>query len=77
MEVDPMERIKKLTLAALFTLALAAGGLAVGAGAEQFASSNPKSFGHESASLQVTPDEPLQVAGSAGERSKHAGRESS
>jgi hypothetical protein len=74
-----MARIKKHTLAALFALALLAGGQAFGAGAAQLAGSNPKSFGRESSyQISFIDDEEIieQVAGSAGGRSS-AGRESS
>jgi hypothetical protein len=74
-----MARIKKIALAALVALALAAGGVAVGGEAAQVAGSNPKSFGRESAyQINFIDDEEIieQVAGSAGDKSR-AGRESS
>lgn len=68
-----MTSVKKITLAALVALALAAGGLAVGG---EVAGSNPKSFGRESASLPTQAEELQQVAGSRGSSSTF-GRESS
>jgi hypothetical protein len=66
-----MDRIKKLALAALMAFALAAGGVAVGAGAEQVAGSKGCGPGgganacYESSSLPATPEE-LQIASAPG-----------
>ena len=73
-----MVRIKKIVLATLVAFALAAGGMAVGAGAEQIASSKGgrADAARESASVPTQPEELQQVAGSKGDQAR-AGRESS